>query len=131
MATLIIPGHDRDALVTVLFPGLARDLGETNPLVWTVQCAACGRDYRHIEGVHDGFCDDCEDAAIEAAIADLAADAASEDHLGFVDVRAELDALAVDEWRSAERDQAPRECCNIIVDSQPCPGCPIAIAAAA
>jgi hypothetical protein len=115
MATLIIPGHDRDALVTVLFPGLPADL--CNPLVWTVQCAGCGDTYAHVEGVHDGFCDDCEADYTEQCQRELSAFVRLDDVVGYDDARDELNELAVSEWAAAERDE---------VDSMP----PITVAEA-
>lgn len=102
MATMFIPGHDRDAIehdvaeyepteqdlqLVSRFLQLTPDLDVPEPATWLVECQGCGQEYTHIEGVHDGYCDRCEQAYT-------------------ADVTAELDELAYDEWAAAERDCA-------------------------
>lgn len=114
-----VPGHDRDALEP------AREQ-------WTAKCDTCRQPYTHIEGVHDGACDACEnayydevanegtapgaleayvlaavdgaDALVAAILADPELDAVE---IPFTDARSLLDTIAYDEWAAAQDEYAP------------------------
>jgi hypothetical protein len=109
MATMHVPGHDRDAQLVVPAESIvvlvADGIAAAARMI--VRCAGCGEEYLHIEGIHDGFCGPCEDTYTEQARRELHGEWTpiyDEDLIGFDDARVELDQIAVDEWEAAERD---------------------------